>query len=29
VMSVLVFWRHRPNIANLLGGREKKIGQKA
>ncbi|MCB1749655.1 MAG: glycerol-3-phosphate 1-O-acyltransferase PlsY [Gammaproteobacteria bacterium] len=29
VMTVLVFWRHRPNIANLVGGREKKIGQKA
>jgi glycerol-3-phosphate acyltransferase PlsY len=29
LMAALVFWRHRPNIANLLGGREKKIGQKA
>ncbi|MGE0484365.1 MAG: glycerol-3-phosphate 1-O-acyltransferase PlsY [Gammaproteobacteria bacterium] len=29
LMAALVFWRHRPNIANLIGGREKKIGQKA
>lgn len=29
LMVVLVFWRHRSNIANLRAGREKKIGQKA
>jgi glycerol-3-phosphate acyltransferase PlsY len=28
VISVLVLWRHKSNIANLLGGRESKIGQK-
>jgi glycerol-3-phosphate acyltransferase PlsY len=26
VMVVLLYWRHRSNIANLLGGREDKIG---
>lgn len=28
VMSVILFWRHRSNIRNLLAGRESKIGQK-
>ena len=27
-MSVLLVWRHRANIANLLAGRESRIGQK-
>lgn len=26
VMSILVFWRHRKNIKNLLSGRESRIG---
>ncbi len=28
VMAVLVFWRHRSNIKNLLAGKESKIGKK-
>lgn len=28
-MAALIFWRHKSNIANLLGGTEKRIGQKA
>ncbi len=27
-MAVLIFWRHQGNIRNLLGGTEKRIGQK-
>jgi glycerol-3-phosphate acyltransferase PlsY len=27
-MSVLLVWRHRANISNLLAGRESRIGQK-
>jgi glycerol-3-phosphate acyltransferase PlsY len=26
VMTVLLYWRHRSNIANLLSGKEGKIG---
>lgn len=29
VMSVLLIWRHAPNIRKLLAGQESKIGQKA
>ena len=29
LMGATIFFRHRQNIANLLAGREKKIGQKA
>ena len=29
VLAVLLIWRHRPNIRNLLAGTEKKIGAKA
>ncbi len=28
-MGALIFWRHGPNIANLMRGDEKKIGQKS
>jgi glycerol-3-phosphate acyltransferase PlsY len=28
IMSLLLFWRHRSNIANLLSGNEGKIGAK-
>jgi glycerol-3-phosphate acyltransferase PlsY len=28
-MSVLIFWKHRPNITRLLTGTEPKIGRKA
>lgn len=28
LMAVVVFWRHRANIANLLSGREQRIGEK-
>lgn len=28
IMSALLFWRHRSNIANLLAGREDRIGSK-
>ena len=28
ILSLLLFWRHRSNIANLLSGRENKIGAK-
>ena len=28
VMSVLLVWRHSANIANLMAGRESRIGQK-
>ena len=27
-MSLLVIWRHRPNIRNLLAGTEGRIGRK-
>lgn len=27
-MSVLLVWRHRPNLENLIAGRESRIGQK-
>ena len=27
-MSVLLVWRHRANITNLMAGRESRIGQK-
>jgi glycerol-3-phosphate acyltransferase PlsY len=27
IMSALLFWRHRSNIRNLLGGKEDKIGK--
>ena len=27
-MSALLIWRHRANIANLMAGRESRIGQK-
>jgi glycerol-3-phosphate acyltransferase PlsY len=26
VMTALLYWRHRSNIANLLSGKEDKIG---
>ena len=29
VMSVLLIWRHRKNIGNLLAGKESRIGKKA
>jgi glycerol-3-phosphate acyltransferase PlsY len=29
LMAMLIFWRHRANIAKLIAGEEKKIGQKA
>jgi len=29
VLAVLLIWRHRPNIRNLLAGTEKKLGAKA
>jgi glycerol-3-phosphate acyltransferase PlsY len=29
VMSVLLIWKHRKNIGNLLAGKESKIGKKA
>lgn len=29
VMSALIFWRHRRNVANLLTGKEPRIGRKA
>ena len=29
VMALIIFWRHRANIANLLAGREKRIGEKS
>jgi glycerol-3-phosphate acyltransferase PlsY len=29
VMSVLLIWRHAPNIRKLMAGQESKIGQKA
>lgn len=29
LMSVLLVWRHRKNIANLLAGKESRIGKKA
>jgi glycerol-3-phosphate acyltransferase PlsY len=28
IMALLLYWRHRSNIANLLSGRENKIGAK-
>ena len=28
LMSALLIWRHRANIANLMAGRESRIGQK-
>jgi glycerol-3-phosphate acyltransferase PlsY len=28
VIAVLVIWRHRSNISNLLHGRESRIGQR-
>jgi acyl phosphate:glycerol-3-phosphate acyltransferase len=28
VMSALLIWRHRPNIVNLMAGRERRIGEK-
>jgi glycerol-3-phosphate acyltransferase PlsY len=28
VICIVVLWRHKANIANLIGGRETKIGQK-
>jgi len=28
IMSILVFWRHRGNIKNILGGTESRIGKK-
>jgi len=28
IISVLVFWRHRENIKNLLAGTESRIGKK-
>ena len=28
IMAVLLYWRHRSNIANLLAGKESKIGAK-
>ena len=27
-MAALLVWRHRANIANLMAGRESRIGQK-
>ena len=27
-MALLLFWRHRSNIRNILNGSEKRIGQK-
>ncbi len=29
VMSVMLIWRHKANIQNLLAGKESKLGQKA
>jgi len=29
IMSVLLIWRHRRNIQNLLAGQESRIGKKA
>ncbi|HUN93141.1 MAG TPA: glycerol-3-phosphate 1-O-acyltransferase PlsY [Burkholderiaceae bacterium] len=29
VMTALLFWRHRANIANLRAGRERRIGERA
>lgn len=29
IMSMLLIWRHKSNIQNLLGGRESRIGKKA
>jgi len=29
VIAVLLIWRHRSNIRNLLAGRERKLGAKA
>lgn len=28
VMAILIYWRHRSNIRNMLNGKEKRIGQK-
>ncbi len=28
VIAVLAYWRHRQNIANLLQGRERKLGER-
>ena len=28
IMAILIYWRHRSNIRNMLNGNEKRIGQK-